>query len=228
MKTATIKFLWVMLFSIAVAACGGGGAGGGTTTTSDTAPPTVSSTSPANNATGAAINTAITATFSEAMDAPTLTTATLTLLNGTTPVSGTITYSGTTAIFTPLSNLVSAVTYTATVTTGAKDLAGNPMNSPYTWSFTTGAATGGGNQFGSGPDPVPDPTGNPTSYNLIDAAQTAGTITEEQALLYKLYVEFADPTLPAQYRGDDTGLIEVDGHQQVVAYIDRVGLAFCA
>jgi len=88
-----------------------------------------------------------------------------------------------------------------------------------------GTPADGGDQFGSGPDPVPDPTGNPTSYNLIDAAQTAGTISEEQALLYKLYVGFADPALPAAYQGDDTGIIEVDGHEQVVAYLDRVGLA---
>jgi hypothetical protein len=88
-----------------------------------------------------------------------------------------------------------------------------------------GTPTPGGDQFGSGPDPVPDPTGSPTSYDLINAAQTAGAITEEQALLYKLYVRFADPALPASYQGDDTGIIEVDPHEQVVAYVDRVGLA---
>lgn len=76
-----------------------------------------------------------------------------------------------------------------------------------------------------GGDPVPDPTGKPTSYDLIDAAQRAGAITEEQGLLYKMYVEFADPALPAQYRGDDTGLIEGDAHRQVLAYIQRVGVA---
>jgi hypothetical protein len=60
---------------------------------------------------------------------------------------------------------------------------------------------------------------------LIDNAKAAGTITEEQALIYKLHVEHADPTLPVQYMGDNTGLIEGDAHQQVVSYIDRVGLA---
>lgn len=77
----------------------------------------------------------------------------------------------------------------------------------------------------TGPDPVGDPTGNPSSYDLIDAAKAAGTVTEEQALLYKLYVDTADPALPAVYRGDDTGLIEGDAHAQVVAYIDRIGPA---
>ncbi|MGV8933745.1 MAG: hypothetical protein ACOH1I_03945 [Gallionellaceae bacterium] len=60
---------------------------------------------------------------------------------------------------------------------------------------------------------------------MIDNAQTAGTISEEQALIYKMYAEFGDPTLPVQYRGDDTGLIEGDAPRQVLSYINRVGLA---
>ena len=84
---------------------------------------------------------------------------------------------------------------------------------------------GDGDHFGSGPDPSPDPTGNPTSYDVIDAALAAATITIEQALLYKLYVEVDDPALPPAFRGDDTGLIEGDAERQVVEYIDRVGLA---
>lgn len=83
----------------------------------------------------------------------------------------------------------------------------------------------GGDEYGSGPDPTPVPTGNPTSNNLIDTAKTAGTLSEEESLIYKMYAEFADPALPVQYQGDNTGLIEGDAQQQVVAYIDRVGLA---
>lgn len=107
-----------------------------TLTGPDTTPPTVSSTSPCNNATGVAVNTAISATFSEAMNASTITTATFTL-TGASSVSGTVSYSGTTATFTPSSNLANSTTYTATVTTDAKDSAGNAMASNYTWSFTT-------------------------------------------------------------------------------------------
>ncbi len=105
----------------------------------DTTPPTVSSTIPANAATGVAINSAITATFSEAMDPLTVTTATFTLNQGATPVAGTVTYAGVTATFTPSSSLAYSTTYTATITTGAKDLAGNAVAINKAWTFTTGA-----------------------------------------------------------------------------------------
>lgn len=119
----------------------------------DTTPPTVSSTSPANNATGVAVNLAITATFSESMDAATITTSTFTLIQGTMPIAGAVTYSGTTATFTPTSSLSYSTTYTATITTGAKDAAGNAMVSNYSWSFTTGTAPWyGTKQLGSSLD----------------------------------------------------------------------------
>jgi hypothetical protein len=111
-----------------------------TAATPDTTVPTVISTIPVDAATGVAINSAMSATFSEAMDPLTITTVTFTLKQGTTSVSGTVTYSLVTAVFTPLANLASSTVYTATITTGAKDLAGNAMASNYVWSFTTGAA----------------------------------------------------------------------------------------
>ena len=106
----------------------------------DTTPPTVSSTSPANSVTGVPINTAINATFTEAMDPATLTTATFNLWAGSTSIGGTVSYSGTTATFTPSSSLAYNTYYTATITTGVRDLAGNAMQASYSWSFTTGLA----------------------------------------------------------------------------------------
>lgn len=90
---------------------------------------------------------------------------------------------------------------------------------------TGGGGTTGGDQYGSGPDPTPAPTGNPTSHELIDAAKTAGTITMEDALIYKSFAEFSDPRLPAEYRGDDTGFIEGDAQHQVIAYVASVGIS---
>jgi len=103
-------------------------------------PPTVTSTDPVNAATGVALNKQITATFSKTMDASTITASTFTLLQGITSVSGIVSYSGTTAIFAPASNLTPNTLYTATITTGAKDVASNALANNYVWSFTTGAA----------------------------------------------------------------------------------------
>lgn len=105
----------------------------------DVTPPTVISTDPANIATGVALNKKIAATFSEAMDPLTITTTTFTLTHGTTSVSGSVIYVGTTALFAPASSLAANTAYTATLSTGAKDLAGNALAVSYVWNFTTGA-----------------------------------------------------------------------------------------
>jgi len=107
--------------------------------TIDTAAPTVSSTSPTSGATGVALTEVVTATFSEAMDASTITTGSFTLKIGSTPVSGSVSYnSGTnTATFAPAANLAEDTTYTASLTTAVADVAGNALGAEYSWSFTT-------------------------------------------------------------------------------------------
>ena len=109
-----------------------------TGTAPDTTAPTVTLTDPANSAGGVAPNKKITATFSEAMDPLTLTNVNFTLTDDVTPVSGTVDYSGRTAVFTPDSDLAYNTTYTATVTTAAEDLASNALASDYVWNFDTG------------------------------------------------------------------------------------------
>ncbi|MEO6805359.1 MAG: Ig-like domain-containing protein, partial [Edaphobacter sp.] len=103
--------------------------------------PTVVSVSPPNGTTAACGTTAINATFSEAMDPSTIngTTFTLTGPNGAT-VAGQVSYSSTnkTATFTLSAPLAESTKYTATITTGAKDLYGNAVASNYVWSFTSG------------------------------------------------------------------------------------------
>src|SRR5439155_1707074 len=93
----------------------------------------------ANAGTGVPISGNVAATFSEAMDPLTITTATFLLQQGTTPVVGTVSYAGVTATFTPTSVLAPLTTFTATITTGARDLAGNAPATDFSWSFTTGA-----------------------------------------------------------------------------------------
>jgi methionine-rich copper-binding protein CopC len=111
------------------------------TTIPDTTPPVVASTTPADNATNVAISAVVTATFSEAMDGTTIsgTTFTLKTTSGGVAVAGTVSYdAGTkTATFAPSASLATNTVYTATVTTGVKDTAGNAMTANKVWAFTT-------------------------------------------------------------------------------------------
>jgi len=111
---------------------------GPATPDSDTTRPTVLIALPTDAATGVAINRKISATFSEQMDSSMLTTLTMTLQQGTTPVPGTVTYTGITASFKQTSDRFQIPSYTATITTGAKDLAGNALAGNFVWTFTTG------------------------------------------------------------------------------------------
>ena len=104
--------------------------------------PVVISTTPAAAATGVCPNKVITATFSEAMDPTTITAANFQLVGpGATAVIGTVSYAAATnqAIFSPSSVLALNATYTATIASGVKDLFGNALAAPYSWSFFTGA-----------------------------------------------------------------------------------------
>jgi hypothetical protein len=114
-----------------------------TGTNPDTTAPIVNSTVPANASTNVSISSAISATFSEALLASTVNAATFTLKHGSVTDNGTVDYtSGLTATFTPNSVLAYSTNYTANITIGVTDLAGNHLASPYVWSFTTGALAG--------------------------------------------------------------------------------------
>lgn len=80
------------------------------------------------------------------MDPLTISTGTFTLTGpGATAVAGTVSYDAVNFIgtLTPTANLAANTSYTATVTNGATDLAGNPLantGAPDPWTFTTGGA----------------------------------------------------------------------------------------
>jgi hypothetical protein len=108
----------------------------------DLTPPTVISTNPLNLATGVPLNQLVAATFSKPMNPATISGTTFTLAQGATPISGAVTYAavGNTATFTPTINLTANTLYTATITTGVTDVAGNHLVANYVWTFTTGTA----------------------------------------------------------------------------------------
>lgn len=107
------------------------------TFTTITPPPAVVSTVPANGATNVPIGQVLSATFSEAMNASSITGSTFTVSSPGGAVAGAVTYSGVTATFTPAASLANNTVYTATITTGATSAAGTPLPSNYVWTFTT-------------------------------------------------------------------------------------------
>jgi hypothetical protein len=98
----------------------------------DTTPPSVVGTSPANNATGVLRGANATATFSEAVQASTINTTTFRLRKSgtTTNIAAALSYDPATkrATLNPNVDLKAGATYVATVTTGARDLAGNQLD----------------------------------------------------------------------------------------------------
>ncbi|HLN19886.1 MAG TPA: Ig-like domain-containing protein [Bacteroidales bacterium] len=112
-----------------------------TAATVDNIPPTVLFVSPASNATGVATNTKPSVTFSEPISQSSFTSSSFTVKQGSTLVPGTISWSGNTATFNPSAAFLTGSSYTCTITTVVKDVAGNSLASNYTWTFSTAAAT---------------------------------------------------------------------------------------
>jgi outer membrane beta-barrel protein len=106
----------------------------------DTTPPTVTFTAPVNGAMNVPVNQKAYVAFSEEMDPTTITGETFTVKQGKTPLSGKVTTSASSAIFTPAIVLEKGKTYTATITTGARDTEGNALERNYEWEFTAGIA----------------------------------------------------------------------------------------
>lgn len=122
------------------------------TTVDDALPPTVTQVYPTNGTVNNGTSIVIWARFSEAIFSASLTSSTFSLNNG---VTGTIVYNSSTytATFYPDHALSFNTTYTATLSTGVRDLAGNGLTGPYSWSFTTASpssSTGGSHNSSSG------------------------------------------------------------------------------
>jgi len=145
----------------------------------DTTAPTVIGASPADGATGVAISSTITVTFSEAMDPATINDTTFIVAGAT----GTLSYSGTTAMFTP-DALANGTSYTVTITTGVTDVAGNALAADYTFSFTTVASGSSAPTFSGLTLAVP------TSSTTVDVAWELATddVSASDAIVYDISV----------------------------------------
>lgn len=116
----------------------------GTGATADMTAPTVTIVNPPDTATGVCRQQSVSATFDEDMDPSTINNTTFTLQLTGPPLgpvlAGTVTYDAPSrvATFNPTGDLPANTDFTATITTGAEDLAGNPLAADVVWEFETG------------------------------------------------------------------------------------------
>lgn len=120
---------------------GNAGEPASTTFTTANSIPVVTLTTPADGAINVAPGTTLSAQFSKAMDPATLNDTTFLVLEGTTPIPGTVTYSDAErlATFTPSKPLFESRLISVTLTTDVTDAAGTHLDAAKQWSFTTSA-----------------------------------------------------------------------------------------
>jgi hypothetical protein len=106
-------------------------------TTPDTTPPTLNAFTPVNGATNVALTTNVVGTFSEPMSLMSLTPSSFSLDDMGLPVAASYTTLGNTAVLIPSVKLGPMQTYSAHITTGVKDLAGNALGTGANWTFRT-------------------------------------------------------------------------------------------
>lgn len=150
----------------------------------DTTAPTVTAVSPDDKAIGVAVNSNATGTFSEAMDATTISATTVTLKNAAgAAVAAGVSYDATSRAVTldPNADLAASTAYTATISTGVKDANGNALATAKTWTFTTAAAAGG-------------TTETITVEALEDSYVSSGATTTDYGSAPTLAVDYGTPT----------------------------------
>ena len=163
----------------------------------DDTPPIVILTSPSDDAVDVASSVDLLAAFSEPMDPATITAAHLQVKGpGQVPVPGAVSYEawGPVGLFTPDSPLLPATLYTATVTTGVTDLAGNAMVQDYVWTFT-----------------VAGPADGTPPLVLLTSPDDGGADVPLDATLLALFSEAMDPATltpsTIQLRDPDDNLV---------------------
>jgi Domain of unknown function (DUF4082)/Malectin domain/Bacterial Ig-like domain len=110
------------------------------TTAEPPPPPTVTGTSPVDAASYVARNANVTATFSRAMDASTLTASSFTLRAAGGPsVAATVSYDDATRVarLEPTGPLTGGADYAARIETSVEAADGTPLAAPVSWSFAT-------------------------------------------------------------------------------------------
>ena len=190
-------------------------------------PPTVTSETPANGSTLICPNTPIVAaTFTKSMNPATLNTTTFTLTGpASAAVTGTVAYvdATKTATFTPTLSLAASTTFTASITTGAVDVYGNPLAAaPFIWTFTTSAACP--------PPPPPVVLGAACGFGILGATPVVSNVgnsvvTGDVGIWPALSITgFPPGTLTGALHGGDSVAMTAQG-DLTTAYNNAAGAA---
>lgn len=177
--------------------------------------PAVVLTDPKDGDINVPIDKKVTATFNKIMSIISINTSTFTLMQGLVPISGSVTYSGKTATFTPDISLLGGTEYTAKITTGTLDLIGNALPKDTIWKFTTtpkysltlssnpttGGTTSGQGSFFSGTLVIAKAVSNP-DYNFTNWTEGTTIVSTDanySFLLIKNRALVANFTAVAKY-----------------------------
>ncbi len=159
----------------------------GFTVSNDATGPQVVSTVPANGAVDAGGIAPLRAVFDEPLDPTTVTTSSFTVSGADGGVSYDV--AGRTAIFTPARPLPLGTVVTASLSSGIRDLNGNPLAGGHRWSFTT------------------EPDVYPPSVLFFDPLEGAGNASPGAPVL----VRFDEPIQSALLNNTNFTLRQVDG-----------------
>src|SRR3989440_1655751 len=150
------------------------------------------------------------------MNPLTITPVTFTLKQGTTAVAEKVSSAGVRATFNPVSTLAPNAVHTATITVGARDLAGNALATDFSWSFTTGA--------------TPDTTRPTVSATVPANAATAVPINQTINATFSepmdpLTISTASLRLTGQGGTAVTGIVSYDVSSRIATLIPAIDLA---
>ena len=167
----------------------------------DSTPPTVTTTNPTDGATAVPLNPVISVTFSEPMNKTTVQAA----FSISSSPGGSFAWGlgDTLLTFNLVGPLTASTLYTVTIGTGAMDVAGNPLASIFSYSFTTGSG---------GDSTAPTVTGNtPGLGDTGVPLNTSVTVIFTEAM-HRTSVENAfstSPTVPGTFAwsGDSQALV---------------------
>jgi Bacterial Ig-like domain len=128
------------------------------------------------------LDSLVQATFSEPINSSTINESTFAVKSSkddrTIPGKFTLSPDGKTASFDPDEDFSPSTKYTATVSTGVRDLAGNALVAPVSWSFSTGSGPkGAGTQERK--DEQPASTDKGGVVGVIKSPPGAGGVSEE-------------------------------------------------